>query len=77
MSRHVRAASLNLLLVTGFLRRYLVLHRELIDDVERELAPVVEFATVSGAETGVTLPHLPQRLPLRMDTVRVRSAARL
>jgi hypothetical protein len=41
MSRHVRAASLNLLLVT-FLRRYLVLHRELIDDVERELAPVAK-----------------------------------
>jgi hypothetical protein len=42
MSRHVRAASLNLLLVTGFLRRYLVLHRELMDDVERELAPVAK-----------------------------------
>src|ERR687898_975399 len=31
-----------LLLVTGFLRRYLVLHRELIDDVERELDPEAE-----------------------------------
>src|SRR5262245_23318848 len=29
----------NLLLVLGFLRRYLDLHRDLVDEVERELAP--------------------------------------
>jgi DNA-binding PadR family transcriptional regulator len=32
-----------LLLATGFLRRYLELHEELIDDVERELAPETTY----------------------------------
>ena len=48
-----------LLLVTGFLRRYLVLHRELIDDVERELAPE---ANAQAAPTRVSSPT-PQGRP--------------
>jgi DNA-binding PadR family transcriptional regulator len=39
-----------LLLTTGFIRRYLDLHLELVDSVERELAPASSQRAVAGAD---------------------------
>jgi DNA-binding PadR family transcriptional regulator len=50
-----------LMLATGFLRRFLLLHEGLIDDVERELAPGAQASSRGGDQATGTAPRRAER----------------